>query len=264
MHVNDSELIFGLMAAFGCQEYSFEELKGLIEPFNVTETSLRTNLSRMIKNNVLSSRKEGKSAFYSLGKKGGNISSNVSFSFKKLDWSQWDGSWWGILFTVPNMEKAQRHSIRKKLLAYRFTNLYPGFWIRPLHPKEKIEMHLETLINNEYCTLIRFDFFREITNEEISRIWRLDEVMHSFEAVIETVREHLDRAQEYTPEEGLKYKLLVGNKIVNALFADPMLPDEFLPSHWKGDELRTLFRDFDSTMTDIARPYVNKIINAKL
>lgn len=262
--MNDSELIFGLMAAFGCQEYSFEELKSLLTPFDVTETSLRTNLSRMKKNNVLSSRKEGKSAFYSLGKKGGHISSNIAFSFKKLDWSQWDGSWWGILFTVPNMEKTQRHSIRKKLLAYRFTSLYPGFWIRPLHPKEKIDIHLESLINNEYCTLIRFDFFREITKEEISRIWRIDEVMHSFEAIIEIVREHLDRARGYTPEEGLKYKLLVGNEIVNALFADPMLPDEFLPSNWKGDELRTLFRDFDLTMTDIAKPYVNKIFNAKL
>ncbi len=259
--MNDSELIFGIMSAYGRHAYSFYELEHLTAPFGVTETSLRTSLSRMIQKNMIQSEKEGKAAFYSLSQRGSRISSNIAFSFRGLDWSSWDKRWWGILFTVPDMKNPQRYAIRKKLIAYRFINLYPGFWIRPLHPKERIQDHLQSLIDSKNCTLIRFDFYQEVTKGDISRIWKLDEINHSFEAVIKTVREHLDAAEAYTPEEGLKYKLLVGNEIVNALFCDPMLPDEFLPDEWKGDELRKLFMEFDKRMSLIAKPYVDKVFN---
>lgn len=261
--MNDSEMIFGLMASFEYTEYSFEQLKYLAAPFDATETSLRTNLARMTKNNILVSRKEGKTALYRLNKKGGRISSNVAFSFRKLDWSQWDGRWWGVLFSVPNIESAQRNAIRTKLVAYRFANLYPGFWIRPLHQKEKIENCLESLIGSEYCTFIDFNFYHEITKDDVSRIWKTNEINNKFKTVLETVRVHIDKAAAYTPEEGLKYKMLIGNEIVNALFSDPMLPDMYLPSPWMGDELRAAFGNFDNTMTEIARPYIQKVINTQ-
>lgn len=102
--MNNSELIFGIMSAYGHDDYSFYQLKHLTSPFGVTETSLRTSLSRMVKKQTILSRKEGKSAFYSLSKKGQRISSNVTFSFKELDWSSWDRKWWGVLFTVPEIK----------------------------------------------------------------------------------------------------------------------------------------------------------------
>lgn len=77
--------------------------------------------------------------------------------------------------------------------------------------------------------------------------------------VIKLVEEHLSRAKDYTPEQGLQFKFLIGNEIVNALFNDPMLPEEFIPDDWKGNELRRLFMEFDETMTQLARPYVDRI-----
>ena len=67
--MNDNELIFGLMSEFGRHDYSFEELKKLTTPFDVSETSLRTNLSRMIHKDTIQSRKHGKAAYYGLSKK---------------------------------------------------------------------------------------------------------------------------------------------------------------------------------------------------
>lgn len=259
--MKDNELIFGLMSAYGRYEYSFEELKKLTAPFDVSESSLRTNLSRMIQKNTVQSRKHGKTAYYGLSKKGSRISSNIAFSFKGLDWSGWDRKWWGVLFTVPDEKSPQRHAIRKKLIAYRFANLYPGFWIRPVHPEERIAHHLSTLIENKHCTLIQFDFYQAVTKADVDKLWKVEAVNCVFKETINLVSEHMQKLGGYSPEEGLKSRILVGNEIVNALFRDPLLPDEYLPEDWKAEELRQLFTAFDKKMTQVAEPYTNSPIS---
>lgn len=259
--MNDNELIFGIISAFGCQQYSFDDLKYLTAPFEITGTSLRTSLSRMIRENTIQSTKNGKTAFYSFSQKGKLINNNVALSFKGLDWSQWDNEWWGLLFSVPDLQNPQRHKIRKKLIAYRFASLYPGFWIRPLHSYEKIQEHFQPFIDSGNCKLIRFKFDQDITKEEITRLWKLEETNATIKATIKLVQEHLNRAEEYKPEQGLIYKFMVGNDIIKAIFKDPMLPDVFLTDDWKGNELRQLFITFDKAMTKIAKPYIDKVKN---
>lgn len=257
--LTDIQLIFGIMSALNNKQYSFDDLLYLTDPFEVTETSLRTSLSRMIRENTIQSTKHGKTAFYSLSQKGSRIRSNVALSLKGLNWSQWNMQWWGLLFSVPDMQNQQRHKIRKKLVAHRFANYYSGFWIRPIHPDEKIQENFQSLIHTGNCTLIQFKFEQEITINKIKTIWKLDDVNALFETTIKYVNEHLDMACVYTPEQGLFFKFMVGNDIINALFHDPLLPNEFLPDNWKGNELRQLLIKFDKTMTAIAKPYVEKV-----
>lgn len=246
------------MSSLGRSQYSFDDLKHLTSPFKVTETSMRTCLSRMIREGTIQSTKDGKTAFYGLSHKGKTISSNISLCFKELDWSQWDREWWGLLFSVPGPQNQQRHRIRKKLVAYRFASLYSGFWIRPLNCQERVQDRLSSLIDTENCSLIRFKFDQEITKENVAKLWKIAQINEIFAAMTELIEENLCKAGEYNPEQGLLYKLLIGNEIVNAPFNDPMLPDEFLPNNWKGKQLRKLFVTFDKTMTRIARPYVDQ------
>jgi len=181
-----------------------------------------------------------------------------------LDWSGWDRKWWGVLFTVPDEKSPQRHSIRKKLIAYRFANLYPGFWIRPAHPKERIAHHLGTLVESRYCTLIQFDFYQPITKAEVDKLWKVEAANCKFTEIINLIAEHMRSSDNYSPVDALKNKILVGNEIVNALFSDPLLPYEYLPDDWKAEELRQLFIAFDDKMTQISEPLTNKIFSSGL
>lgn len=88
----------------------------------------------------------------------------------------------------------------------------------------------------------------------------MDDVNSRMTEVLQIVREHLDKVSDYTSEQGLQYKILVGDEIVNALFNAPLLPEEFLPGDWKGEELRKVFVEFDKTMSKIARSYVDKVL----
>jgi phenylacetic acid degradation operon negative regulatory protein len=258
MKVN--ELIFGIMAAFGKEEYSITDFLYLLKPFDVTESSLRTNLSRMSKRDLIKVRRDGKKAYYCFAGKGEKIKTNIAKSFsQESDWSKWDNSWWGIAFSVPEIEKPARHRIRKKILAYRFVSLYPGFWIRPFNESEEIENRLSSLISNGYCKLIRFNFFMEITKQEVSGLWSLDKVNLEFKRGLKLLESRYDDIDTYSPAEALKQRMLTGNMIIEILFKDPLLPALFLPQDWKAGELKSKFFKWDRKITDVSRPYWKKI-----
>lgn len=258
--MKESELIFGIMSTFNKTEFSTSDFKQLINPFGVTESCLRTNLSRMCQKELLKIRHEGKKAFYSFNNKGKSIKSNVALSFKSPDWNEWDKSWWGVLFSLPNVNTFERYYIRKKLLAYRFVSLYHGFWIQPLNPNEKINYHFNNALFNKYCTIIRFKYHNDISKAKIIKLWKLNEINNDMKSKIKTIKTNKDKIKRFSPKQAYIKKMLIGNEIVNTLFKDPLLPEIFLPDGWKGNVLRKIFFHLDNELTKISRPYWEKIL----
>ncbi len=257
--MKDSELIFGLMAAFAKNEYTFADLKHLTVVFNVTETSLRTNLSRMTGHNIIKTRYEGKKVFYSFTPKGSKISNNIASSFTALDWNNWTNLWWGVIFSVPDIQKNERYYFRKKLLAYRFASLHPGFWIRPLHQTDQMDTNLEKIFLNPHCRVIQFNFFKKISSQEIDDLWGISQVNVEFKKALKTLAESNSGLSSLSPEEALVERMRIGNHAVVALAKNPLLPPIFLPDNWLGETLKKTFYEWDQTVTKLAWPYVRQI-----
>lgn len=253
--MKESDLIFGLMAAFGKQEYAIADFLHLLTPFNVAESSLRTNLSRMTQKGIIVSRREGRKSYYRFADKGGRVRSNIGFSFNSPDWSDWDRSWWGIVFSVPETQKPKRHAIRKKLTAYRFVSLYPGFWIRPYNQREGIELALQTVFESIHCRTIRFHPLQEFTRNEVAILWKLDEIIRECSRGLALLKEKLAELPGCTPEQALVEKMEVGGEVVPILFLDPLLPPEFLPENWHMDDLRQAFWEWDRAASAASKPY---------
>ncbi len=241
MKIKESELIFGLMASLGNPEYSVSQLKELLALFNVTENTLRTTLSRLTKKGLLISRKEGKSAFYRFSPKGTIIRSNVGRSFFELDWSNWDEWWWGVLFSVPERKRSERYRIHKKLFTYRFAPFHRGFWIRPRHPSEEIEKHLQSHFEHANFRLISFMPHREFTEAEVQRLWNIEKVAHKIDQALDLLLRELAKIDTMSAHEALIAEMEIGGIVVNTLFQDPLLPHRYLPADWKGSELRARF-----------------------
>ena len=258
--MKESELIFGLMAAFNKPEYTIQDLIYLIKPFHVSESSLRTTLSRMSNRGVLQSKREGRRAFYRFTAKGSAISNNVARSFISPDWSQWDESYWGILFSIPEINKNLRHKIRKKLSAFRFAPLHPGFWIRPFNAIEKIKLVLKDIFNNKNCQVIKFTQFKAAFHNDIDRLWHLKKINDGFCKGAQLIKKKRQKMKNLSPKQALVEKMAVGEKVVKALFKDPLLPPVLLPEDWQGHNLRAAFLKWDQDITQLARPYWVKIL----
>lgn len=257
--MKDSDLIFGLMASFEKEEYAFDDLRHLTDPFNVSESSLRTCLSRMSAAKLIQSRRTGRNAYYRFGEKGRRISANVSHGFRSLDWDVWDGAYWGVTFSVPEEYGETRHYIRKKLTAYRFACLNPGLWIRPAHPGERIPELLGSILSSGFCRLIRFFNHTEFTADEVSTMWNLGGVNQRFSLGLSLLNQNEQRLQTLSPRQALVKKMIVGEKLVNIIFDDPMLPPAFLPPDWQGKTIRKRFDHFDSLATARSKSYWERI-----
>lgn len=255
-----SDLIFGLMAAIGKKEYSIHDFKYLLDPFATTESCLRTTLFRMKANKLLSSRREGKNVFYFFSQKAKSISDNLIHGFKMLDWSNWNKTFWGVHFSIPENQKPLRHRIRKKLSKYRFALLYDGFWIRPFHEQEKLEVKLKEIFTNNYCKAIQFSPYIDFSNSEIQTLWKLRVINQQFHRVLYLLREKLKIIKNLSPRQALVEKMDVGNKVVNIIFKDPLLPPLYLPEDWQGVELKRIFSRWEKNITGISRPYWERIL----
>ena len=258
--MKDGDLIFGLMASFGKELFSFDELRHLAAPFHVSASSMRVNLSRMAAAKLVQSVRAGRNARYRFGEKGLKIARNVRCGLRTPDWSGWDGAYWGVAFSVPEENAEVRHSIRKKLTLYRFACLNPGLWIRPLHPDERIPEVLDGILSNGFCRLIRFFPHVAFTPEQMSALWPLAAVNTRFAEGLTLLEQSEQTLGALSPEQALVERMTVGDTLVGIIFGDPILPPPFLPYGWLGDEVRQRFSRFDSLALAQSKPYWVQIV----
>ncbi len=258
--MTDSDLIFGFFAALPVPVFSYVDLFYLSRPFDVSENSLRSTLARMITRGLLDREKAGRNSLYSLSGKGKMIRENVALAFETTGTREWAQTWWGIAFPVPDENSSQRYRLRKKLSAFRFAPWQPRLWIRPKIPAECIEQRLAPLFQQGRCRLLEMRFVHGLGPDAVRRLWDLPRVDRQFAKGLKMVEKNLAKVDKLSPPRAFKRKFVVGTRIVNILFKDPLLPPEFWPPLWKGEKLKTMFREWDERVSAVSRPFWHKII----
>ncbi len=261
--MNDGELLIGIMASLGRREYTIGKLLALARPFGVTSASLRTNVSRLKKKGVLISRRRDGNASYLFSAKGGAITANVALSFKEPDWSGWDKSFWGALWSLKARDKSGRYRITKKLSLHRFASLHPGFWIRPYNPRERLDRKLESIFRDTRCRIVRFYPVNPFTKAEAASLWDIADAHKTMKAALRLAGDTLANGGDLSPVDAFMQRLRTGERIVTALFKDPLLPRDLLPEDWPAAELRHLFVKFDAVMEKLSRPFWEDILFEK-
>jgi phenylacetic acid degradation operon negative regulatory protein len=254
-NMKESDIINGLILSLGREEYTVGELKALCAPFGITDSSIRTWLSRRVQQGFLSVRREGRTTFYGLSGKGHRISANISLSFQTPDWTGWDGSWRGFLFGIPEKRKKERHRIHTKLSAYRFVPWYGGFWIRPSHPAEKIEQPFSPEQNGGIGRLITFLPQQEISAGEVRQLWRVPKIQEQYRKGLQMLNDELASLSQYSPEEAHVKRIEIGNQSVPLIYQDPLLPPCYLPREWAGDQFKASFFQWDEAIRDKAATF---------
>ncbi|MDA3850383.1 MAG: hypothetical protein PF447_03845 [Spirochaetaceae bacterium] len=256
--MKESEILEGLILSFGKKEYSLAQLLALSAPFSVSDSSLRTWLSRRVKQGFLGQRKAARTSFYGLSAKGQRIGSNVSRSFKTAHWTSWKGQWWGFVFSTSDNHK--RHSLRNKLQAYRFTPWYKGFWIRPQSEDEQIPQVLQ---NPEYKKLGRLMSFmpqQAFTDREVQRLWKIPALQKEYQQATIVIQHSMKCITQLNPPQALVQRISMGNEMVPLIFKDPLLPEVFLPQDWAAPQFKESFFTWDKEITQRSKPFWEEIL----
>lgn len=257
--MKETDLLFGIMVSLAWKEYSVKGLLQLTKPFGLSESSLRTALSRMLKKGLVKKRKVGKSAFYSFANEGMKIGENIAETFSNPDWHDWKGEWWELVFSVPADESPERYPIRKTLKENRFGMLYPGVWIRPHQPDKNIIHRFQRPIASGYCKMSVSRFIPELTAQDAASIWDLKHINKQFFETLNTIKDSISYIKNATSEQAFIEKFKVGDGFVKTLNLDPLLPEALLPHDWTGYSLKTCFNDWNTIIAEKSKPFIEKM-----
>ncbi len=257
--MKDADILYAFFVSLPVDELSMPQLKALASPFGITETNVRSTLSRLHSRNVIEIRKEGRTAYYRLGARGKRIGSNVGRHFREPDWSGWDRSYWAAAFSSP--DSRARYQVQKKLLAYRFRALYPGLWIRPFHPDEAIPEVFKDALQAGGFDLFHGACAREIPRERIAELYELKATVRTLHQALAAARRSSKAAATLSPAAAFTEWLITGDTLVQALAQDPLLPPILLPALWPASELRQVFRRWNTLYAEGSAPFVHQALH---
>ena len=127
-----TDLLYAYFVSLDVTELTVGQIKALSAPFQLTETNLRSTLSRLHDKGMIDVRKKSRCAFYRLSSKGRRFGSNIGFHFNEPDWADWDGLYWGAAFS--DSDDRFRYRIRKKAHRLPVQSLYPLSGPAPIEP----------------------------------------------------------------------------------------------------------------------------------
>ena len=130
------DLLYAYFVSLDVTELTVGQIKALSAPFQLTETNLRSTLSRLHDKGMIDVRKRAAAPFTVKAQRADALEAISGFISMNRIGPTGMGSTGGRPFQIRTTDSGT--GSEKKLTGYRFRALYPGFWIRPFLPAENI------------------------------------------------------------------------------------------------------------------------------
>lgn len=243
------------------------DLLYLLELLGVSERAARSTLSRMKRRGWFLTRKEGRESQYVITEEGQAILEEGDARIFERSFTDWDGTWHLIVYSLPEERRKERNELRKKLVWLGFGNLAPGTWVSPHGREEDVLAISRDLGVDEYVTVFTAE---TASDEEIVRqCWDLPGLEAEYEAFVERYRLEYERLKEEMDGDGgpelaaescFKRRFWLTYDFQNFPRKDPNLPTELLPEEWVGHEARDLFMAYRQLLKRGMGDFMDKLV----
>jgi phenylacetic acid degradation operon negative regulatory protein len=236
----------------------------LLAEFGVSDAAARAALSRLVRNGLLVTSKQGRRTFHRLSERAAAILDDGArriFSFG-LGASEWDGMWSVVAFSIPEHSRPSRHLLREQLRWLGFAPLYDGVWVSPRDRAAEATRRL-TELGVDTATVFRATTVPDLPEGGLPQhAWDLDMLRAEYDTFIASTRQLHQRtvAGTVSPIEALVARTEVMNRWRGFPGLDPELPDELLPSGWPRSEARELFMSTYDALGPLAEHRVRQVL----
>ena len=237
------------------------DLLYLLELLGVSERAARSTLSRMKQRGWFVTHKEGRQSQYVITDQGQAILEEGDARIFERPFTDWDGRWHLIVYSLPEERRKERNELRKKLVWLGFGNLAPGTWVSPHGREEDVLAISRDLGVDEYVTV--FTAETESDEEIVGRCWDIATLESEYAAFLERYRPEYERPEgdmELAPEDCFLRRFWLTYAFQSFPRKDPNLPTELLPEEWVGHEARELFIAYRSLLKEGMGDFVNRLV----
>jgi|SRR5262245_48513957 len=236
----------------------------LLAELDVDEPAVRSAISRLKRRGLLVAERRSGVAGYGLSESGdATLAEGDARIFAPAEPRLADG-WVLAVFSVPEHERAKRHTLRTQLAALGFGACAPGVWVAPSHRYELTAASLRRRDLAPYVDLFRAEYlaFGDIA-EHARRWWDLDAVRAAYvdfaDAYGNGARDGTRRRRaSHGPGDAAAFAAWV--RALTAWrrlpYLDPGLPVELLPADWPATAARATFATLQANLAEPARHFV--------
>jgi len=240
----------------------------LLAELDVDEPAVRSAISRLKRRGLLVAERRGGVAGYGLSESGNAIlGEGDARIFAPAEPRLADG-WVLAIFSVPEHERAKRHTLRTQLAALGFGACAPGVWVAPSHRYELTAASLRRHDLAPYVDLFRAEYlaFGDIA-EHARGWWDLDAVRAAYVDFATTYRVGTrggdgdgsrTRRVPNRPDDAAAFAAWVPALTAwrRLPYLDPGLPVELLPEDWPASAARATFSTLQATLAEPAQHFV--------
>jgi len=213
-------------------ELALASLIRIVEPFGISDTLVRTTVSRLVSEGWLEGERIGRRSFYRLTAGGAERFADATRRIYAGPAPAWDGRLTQIVIPAG----AGREGLRRELLWAGFGSLGPGALVHPAPDREALA-HALGHAARDLAPLIldsTIEGGRAALATLAREAWPLDAVAARY-ASFRTLFAPLGQASgALDPARALDLRLLLIHEYRKAVLRDPHLPAAFLPEGWSG------------------------------
>lgn len=225
--------VYGLYARESGGWLPIATLVRLLADLDVDEPAVRSAISRLKRRGLIEASRRDGVAGYALSEQARVILEEGDDRIFSPERPRIADGWLLAIFSVPETERAKRHTLRSQLIALGFGAAAPGVWVAPAH---RFDLTASTLARHGlsgYVDLFRAEYlaFGDI-DLLTAQWWDLDVLAGAYAEFIDSYRAALDRPVE--PAAAFVDWVRALTAWRRLPYRDPGLPVELLPRDWPG------------------------------
>jgi phenylacetic acid degradation operon negative regulatory protein len=210
----------------------------LLSDLGVSGSAARSLLLRMRRDGWLSSQRVGRQARYRLAPIVFAGQERVERQLRG-DRPAWNGSFSGVLYTVPERYRSFRDRLRRSALVLGYVTLRPGLLVATTDRYDELVAVLPARPPGGQLLRTRLTFAADDSRRLTAELWDLDGIAALYRRAIAEFDGHAAAAQRRPPvgAAALRAFAAAALPLYEAGSADPDLPAELLPAHWPAPSL---------------------------
>jgi phenylacetic acid degradation operon negative regulatory protein len=226
---------------------SLASLHEIMRAFRISDTLVRTALSRLVSEGWFERWKLGRNSYYRLASRGQEAFAQATQRIYVDPPQDWHGS-----FDLLLLENAQDRTMLKAELA--------GAGYGALGTDLMVAASAAVGEGNSFLRLSATPADLTTAQRLVERAWPLAEIESRYQRFIDTYSgtlSALERGAGFTNLDALLVRILLIHDYRRAVLKDPLLPAQLLPKPWAGASARTLCGTIYKTLLPASEQWIN-------
>jgi phenylacetic acid degradation operon negative regulatory protein len=205
----------------------------VMRDLGMSETAARGALMRLRRAGRIEARRSGRTVYYHLTDASIKVIDEMTRRMSG-DAPEWDGTFHGLLYSIPERHRAFRDSMRRFATLAGYGLLRPGLLVSPWADRWPLERLLGQAPAGSHILKLQLQVPREEAREVAAEAWELPKLAARYRRQIAGLERRTERLQLSPPRGRTALRVFASTMqgVFGTVAVDPGLPAELLPEDW--------------------------------